>query len=371
MTMIKKILKFFLLTAIIVGCTTTNKSQKKINAGDLDEASSEPQAAQLRNLFEMNENGLGNKSLPLFREFQAKNPTSIYFQAARYGEAWSLEQTEALSEALQVYQSVMDLAKSQWPRLYARSLYRSSFVYETLGEDVKLVATLMEARGLREDLPPEVALAEVPSRLSMIYAKINRPEEAQKYLKEADQGLRRLLATQKISNEWLAQMYFQMGSLKLSSMNADNLTYFVQSQKTVQRYLLSSLSLNDSVWSEKSFKKITENYSLLWNQIESYKENSNTDSFDRIESRRQQFLILGEYLKMVSEALQLKPLDEQRMNIYQTKTFNFFEEAEKKTYDLLYSKFDRMSLTEEALRLNDIRRPGKVLVNDFFPNEKE
>ncbi len=367
---------FFLMLLIFIsgiytGCSSAPKAIQKIIVGDLDENSNEPQAAELRSLYEMNEKGQGSKSLTGFREFQSKNPNSIYFQAARFGEAWSLEQTEMLNEALQIYKSVMALSKTQWPRLYARSLYRSSFVYESLGEDVKVIATLVECRNLTQDLPPEIILAEVPSRLSMMYAKINRTEDSQKYLKEADRGLRQLLDTQKISSDWLAKIYFQMGSLKLSSMNADNLIYFIQSQKTVQRYLLTSISYNDSVWSEMALKKINENYSLIWAQIETYKENTKSDTYDRLENRRQQFLVLGEYLKMVSEALQLKPLDELRMNLFQVKTFNFLEEAEKKTYDLLYSKFDRMSLTEESLRLNDVQRPGKVFVHDLFPNEKE
>lgn len=371
----KKIVTLFTsLSLFAVGaCSSKPKviEIKKISAGDLDETSSEPQAAELRTLFEMNEKGLGERTLEHFRQFQIKNPSSIYFQAARFGEAWSLEQTEMLNEALQIYQSVMALSKPQWPRLYARSLYRSSFVYEALGEDVKLIATLVESRNLAEDLPAEAVLAEIPSRLSMIYSKINRTEDAQKYLKEADRGLRQLLATQKVSSEWLAKIYFQMGSLKLSSMSADNLPYFIQSQKTVQRYLLSSISYNDSVWSEMALKKMSENYAQIWAQIESYRETQKGSSFDRVENQRQQFYVLGEYLKMVSEALQLKPLDELRMNLYQVKTFSFLEEAEKKSYDFLYSKFDRMSLTEESLRLNDVKRPGKVFVNDFFPNEKE
>jgi len=355
------------------GCSSTPKSnvEKQTAEGDLDSSAKNSQADELQKLFEMNEKGLGAKSLNQFQEFQIQNPNSAYFQAARFGQAWSLEQTEMLNESLEIYQSVMALAKTKWPRLYARALYRSSFIYEALGDDVKLIAALIEAQSLRDDLPAEVALAEVPSRLSMIYAKINRTEEAQKYLKEADRGLRQLLATQKISSEWLAKIYYQMGSLKLSSMNTDNLSYFVQSQKTVQRYLLNALSFNDSVWSEMAFKKMSENYSLIWTQIENYKENLKVDSFDRLENSRQQFLVLGEYLKMVSEALQLKPLEELRMNSYQVKTFNFLEEVEKKSYDFLYSKFDRMSLTDESIRLNDVKRPGKVFVHDLFPNEKE
>lgn len=367
------ILYLFSINAVLLSftsCASKPKVEKKVAAGDLDDKSNDPAAEQLRELFILNENGQGKQTLSAFRDFQKQNPNSIYFQAARFGEGWSLEQTDAFDEALKIYNSVMSVSKLQWPRLYSRSLYRSSFIYEALGEDVKLIAALMEARNLIEDLPPEVVYTEVPSRLSMIYVKINQTEEAQKYLREADQGLKRLLATQVVSNQWLAKMYFQMGSLKLSSMNSENLAYYVQSQRVAQRYLLSSLSLNDTVWSELALKKLTENYSTLWTLIESYKENDKSDSFDRVEARRQQFLVLGDYIKLVSEALQLKPLEEQRMNPYQNKAFDFFEAVEKKSYDFLYSKFDRMSLTEESLHLNDVKRPGKVIVNDLFPNER-
>lgn len=345
--------------------------KKVLVFADLGTPSSEPEALELQPWLEANEKGKNTpEALVAFREFQEKHPQSIYLQTARFGEAWALELSDLPSESLEVYKSVMEASSGRLPQLYARALYRSHFNYEKLGQDVQVIAVLTECQRVSNDLPLEIALVEIPSKLSMIYAKMNQPSDSEKYLRQTEQGLRQLLTQEKPTNEWLARVYVQMGTVNVTQAQPENLESYLSGQKAVQRYLLQALNFNDPMWSDKAAGHIVQNYNLFWNQIQSYDKIKATDSYDQVAIVREQFQLTTLFSKMLNEALMLKPLDEQRMNPYQSKIYAFLESLDKKSYDYMYSKFDQMFLTPEAIELNSLKRPGKVEPVELFPNEK-
>ena len=374
-----------LALAWFCSCATATKQiqeiKKMLVLADLGTPTTDADFLELQPLMDMNEKGKSsNETLKAFREFQqiptpyeqnqTKRPQSLYLQTARFGEAWALEILDFPSESLELYHSVMQVSQGRLPQLYARSLYRSHFNYEKLGQEAQVIAVLKEAQSLSQDLPREIALVEIPSKLSMIYAKMNQPADSEIYLKQTEQGLRQLLTQEKPSNEWLARVYVQMGTVNMSQTHPENLESYLNGQKAVQRYLLQALNFNDPIWSDRAAKNIVQNYNSFWTQIQSYDKIQATDSYDQVAIVREQFQLTTLFSKMLNEALMLKPLDEQRMNPFQSKIFVFLETLDKKSYDYMYSKFDQMFLTPESLELNSIKRPGKVEPKELFPSEK-
>ena len=282
----------------------------------------------------------------LFRDFSARKPQSVFYQSAKMGEAQALLGMGNPQESADMYREIYLKTLKEQPNIAALALYNMSFAYEALGDDLKTVAALLDARRMSDHLPMETALSEVPAKLAAVYGRQGRDNEARIYLAEADKGITRVMEAKgsKLEKDWLAKTYFQMGSVSTNQLSADNFSDFVQGQKWVQVYLIKALKLEDPIWSQRSLEKLQEVYRDLYTHVES------------APSRSQQNELGADLLDLSDQAELYYPIAGQKPNKLETEFFKYIQEVRKKVEGHLYSGGETMPLTEESQRRNSIKR---------------
>lgn len=296
----------------------------------------------------------------LFTNFLSSHQQSKYFQAARLGQVQALQGLEKWSEAATIARDVYLQTLKYQPEIAAKALYRLSFSYDALGEDHRSIAALVDAKRLGKHLPPEIALAEIPARLAVAYAREGQERVALKYLNEAEQGIAQVLQNppQSLPADWLAKTYYQMGSVSMNQMSDETFSKFIRGQNLVQLYLIKSMGLNSSAWSQASLEELRENYRDLFNQVELAQKN-----------KEEQVRFGGELIDLVDRAELYRPIGAEKLNKYEADFYSYLREIRKKTEEVLYSTSETMALTEESKRLNSIKRPGRVKADSFLPQE--
>lgn len=272
--------------------------------------------------------------------FQSEYPYSLSLQKVRFLKGNALEELERWTEAEQTYKSISVISERNQPEISAMALYRLSYVYEALGDDQRVITTLFEAAKYVQYLPVEVVNAEIPSRLAMVYAKENNAKEATKWLAEADKGLKKTLDTRQepLTNEWLSQIYYNMGSISTHQLSVDNIMTIIQGQQAVQKYLIRALQYSDPTWSAKALAKLKSTYMDLWRAIENYPEPSGYEPLVAQKMKKdEQIRLAGPFSELLNEAELLRPGAEQKSNQYQTEFFNFLEELQTRVRSVLES----------------------------------
>lgn len=303
------------------------------------------------------------EALPHYQAFQHQYPQSVFYQAARLGEAQSLSGLEQWQEALEIYRDITLKTRIEQPKIAALAFYKMSFAWEALGDDLKTVAALLDAQRLGSYLPLETAVAEIPARLAAIYARQGREREAVAYLNEAEKGLEEVQnkkGTQYLLHEWRAKTYVQMGSVSTNQLAASTFTPFVRGQILVQTYLLRALRLNDKVWSPMAREILQRTYRDLFATIESQSE-----------SRELQLAMGAELLGLIDQADLYRPLPEQKMNTPEQDFFSFLTDVRKRTETLVYDNRELMGLTAESQSLNSLKRAGRVKSDALLPEEEK
>jgi tetratricopeptide (TPR) repeat protein len=277
-------------------------------------------------------------ALTTAEKFQSSYPYSLKLQRVRFLRATALEELGRWTEAAATYNAISAISEKNQPEISAMSIYRLSFVYEALGDDQRVITTLFEAAKYHKYLPPEVINAEIPSRLAMVYAKENNAKEAQKWLGEADRGLKKTLETriEALSNDWLAELYFNMGSISTQQLSNDNIITIIKGQAAVQKYLIRALQYNDPIWSAKALKKLKGTYMDLWKAIENSPEPSGYEPLVALKLKKDgQFQLAGPFSDLLKEAELYRPGAEQKSNQYQNEFFGFLEELQTRVRSIL------------------------------------
>lgn len=196
-------------------------------------------------------------------EFQRKNSASVFFQKSRLLLGRSLASQEKWLESLQVYREVVSSTRQTKPEIAALALYYSSFSHEALEDDSRVLASLLEAYSLRDQLPADKGLAEIPARLAVTYQRIGQDNEAAMYSRLAEQGLAQARAQSKegLNPQTLARIYFQMGSHIQRPLTEDTLQASIASFARGQIYLLKSVEVQADPWSAKSKEALLSSYS--------------------------------------------------------------------------------------------------------------
>lgn len=352
-------MKFYgiFLLIFFVGCAHLNRST---STESLSEQSVQ-EAAILKAQREL-ESGKVESALQMLRVFQNKYPQSIFFQSARLSEGEALERLSQPREALEVYRSIFFQTEAEHGEIAALALYRMAFAYEALGDDLKMVASLLDAKKRGDLLPIEIAAAQIPAKLAVAYARQNHFQESLAYLNDAEKGLSMVMSFKgkEIGPEWLAKIYFEMGSVSSNQLSLDNFDDFVRAQKVVQVYLLKSLKQNDPFWSARSLTRLQETYRDLDTQLGR-----------TVDNREVQIQLGGSFVDLMNQAELFRPLIDQPMNTYENKFYNFLSEIRKKTEIALYRGGEQLPLTEESQRLHSLKRPGQVQVESYLPEEKK
>ncbi|UOF00560.1 tetratricopeptide repeat protein [Bdellovibrio reynosensis] len=296
----------------------------------------------------------------LFRDFSGRKPQSVFYQSARLGEAQALDGAGKHQEAINLYREIWLKTQTEQPQISALALYQMASAYEAMGDDVKTIATLMDAKKMGQHLPPETVLAEIPARLAAVYARLGREKEAVQYLNEAESGMNRYLqsAGPNVKKEWIAKAYFQMGNITTNQLSEDNFEQVVNSQKVVQAYLIKALKANDPTWSARAEQKLTETFRDLNRQLEV------------LNGQQKRADLGGSLLELMDQAILYKPYEEQKQNQYEERFFRQLAEIRKQSEHALYSGGESMVLTTESQKLNSLKRESKLTIKPLLP-EKE
>ncbi|WP_413585694.1 tetratricopeptide repeat protein [Bdellovibrio sp. HCB274] len=354
----KKLISLFVLFSL-TGCSFfqmnrseegTLQSQRLLEEKDLNTAQ------------ESLKSGNFPEALKQFKLFQQTYPVSTYLQFSRIGEGQALEGQEEWFQAAAVYRDVILKTRNLQPDIAALASYRMSFCDEALGDDQKTIASLLDARGLRDSLPLTVGYAEIPARLAAAYSRVGREKEAIQYLNEAEKGIAKIRAeadATKLEKDWLAKTYYQMGSVSTNQLSTETFDGFVNSQTLMQIYLIKTLELNDSRWSPKALKQLAVIYGEMYLQVESVQQNPSLQAH-----------LGGALIHLIDRAELYRPITGQTLNSYQIEFFTLTNDVRSKTEGLLYQGHESMGLTEESKKLNSIKRSGRIKVETQLPEKK-
>lgn len=299
--------------------------------------------------------GQYQSALKQYRSYLQLQPQSQYFQAARAGEAEALEGLGQYTEALEIYRDVIKRTRQEFPDIAALALYRSSYSYEAAGNIEQAVSSLLDAQRLRKHLPVEVAEAEIPSRLGLLYAKLGQSEQARMFNQQALNGLERVREVRE-HQVWLAKTYYQMGMSSDNQISSDSLTQHMEALKWAQVYLLRAMKLNQDPWSERAYIHLKETYRAILLQIEGLSQ------MELLEKHG------GELLSLMRQAEMYRPLEtptNAEKNFYQD-----LVEIQKRADALLLGRRLKNPMTLESEVLHGIKREGKFDSDSQLPRQK-
>jgi hypothetical protein len=295
----------------------------------------------------------------LYGEFQTRFPNSVYFQKAQFGRAKALESLEQWSEAADLYRKTLEVTRSQQPGIAAQALYELSYCYENLGDEARVLASLKDALLLKNYLAPEQAEAEIPARLAASYNRMGQTKEAEQYFREADEGIRKVRASQsgEESAVWLARTYFHMGVFSTNQASLENLQANLDTLKMVQIFSLRSAEAHGEPWSKMSSQGLIANYRNLWNTIQQIPVNKAMDlGVAKREQLDRQVNLTGQLLTLINELRVYRAPERREESPEASDLFIFLNKLEKQAQNFLFSLGERNTLTPEAEKRGGLKR---------------
>ena len=202
-----------------------------------------------------------------FDRLLVAKPATELDLATTFNSGAAYEGMGQCDRAAERYREVARSATGKYPRMEAQALYRLSLAYECLNQNDKTVVSLLDARKRANELPMNVARAELPARLAAAYSRVGNRPMALKYFGEASQGLKDVLASgtsARAAKETVAKTLYAMGRLNAAQkrVEGDPLA-FVQSLSMQQPYLLQAIELRFPQWTRRASEDLTLAYENL------------------------------------------------------------------------------------------------------------
>jgi len=140
---------------------------------------------------------------------------------------------------------------------------RQSYAYECLGQNDKVIIALADVRRRQKVLPEDTAKAEVPARLAAAYARAGNRKEAERFFREALEGVKFLQLKYKDSillADRLSESLFFMGRSNVSEAEflRDPVSQ-VKGLELMQLYLLQAAEIGSAKWSgrrKRNFRQL-------------------------------------------------------------------------------------------------------------------
>lgn len=309
-----------------------------------------------------------------FKDYLKAHPVSVYTAHAYYGLARSLEFQEKWPEAIEVYRILAQQAKTLRPELSALAMYRLSYCYEALGDEIRTQATLMDAEAMGLHLPMAVREVEIPARKAASLLRRGDFQEARKLLIKLNESVPAVfnLAQSPNQNE-MSRVFLQIGTLSLRPLNEQNFLSYLDAFESLQSYLWRSWSLNQTPWSERAKEQVMSSYQTFWNRAQDLEigpRGLDASAAARVRAETQRKWI-GAILKMAG-ALKAYAGEENLEKTGATPGLSeFLAQIEKQGDAVLYGQQELLPLTLESKQLNSIKRPGTVNATPFFETERK
>lgn len=300
----------------------------------------------------------------LYSQFQTHFPSSIFYQQAQFGLARSLEEQGRWSEAAALYRLTIDATQERQKRIAAEALFELSFCYENLGDESRVLASLMDSLRMKDQLSPEQHLAEIPARLAASYQRMGLVKEAEEALKKAEAGISQVRAERanEASPQWLAQIYHRMGRFSTNQLSYENLQAHLDTLKMVQIFSLRSAEAQGEPWSGLAVQRLIENYRDFWNTIQQIPLNKamNVDAAKRERAERQ-IHFTGEFLALINDLRLFRMPDEKGSTDAVQSLFVYLDKIESQGKELLMSFAEKNILTLDAQKRQGIKQEGLKL----------
>jgi len=277
-------------------------------------------------------------------------------------------------KASEIYRQVARSAKSQ-PRIEVSALFRLGYVYECLGEDNKVVVSLVDVLRRSKHLDEDTARAELPARLAGAYARLGNRQEAEKYFKQALKGIQFLQAKHKESRQLadtLAQSLFLMGKPNVSDRDwKENPVRQLKGLALTQLYLLQAAELESPKWSRRAADTIMESYDLVWKNLDSFSAEDVSDPQARsLAIKRQKQELLREALRSM-RALKAQRIPRSQESMIIQNLFSDLENKERKVESQLTALGPYIPLSPEGEKISGLKRTGRVQSEKLSPLEKK
>jgi len=364
---IRSILIFSLV--FLTGCSLFSRKRQGSLAGSESAAtaakiSAEKQQVQMEfnNALALLDLGKFSEAGRKFKQILTKYPNTDLELLIVYNLGGALEGLKRCDRAVKRYRQVLQRSAGKFKKLEAKALLRMSYSYECVGDDAKVVASLLDLQKRGSFLGKEVSLAEIPARLAAAYSRLNNEYLAQSYFLKAQEGLKQLntnFRTPGKKRELLARTLFHMGSMQKHSLESMTTKSFLESQKYLQNYLLMSVELNDVRWSPRSAEEILEGYDKIFAKIKQ-EEPSSTDEVDIRKARTRQ-LNLAQGAIGNLRSLQLQRFQQRQEPVIISSLFERIKQTEQK-FEVEMARVTRgTNLTKEALERDALKLPGRVL----------
>lgn len=306
-----------------------------------------------------------------FREYDTEWTYTIYQLRARIGVARALHGQGRPTLAIPIYNEVIETSVERYPEVTALASFYLSFSHDMLGDEVKTLTALKDAEKLSSYLKSEISLAEIPARLAAYYNRHHDEFMAREYYRSAEQGMSRIYAAgNETAKAEKAKTYLLMGRLNSTQADAESFDRLVGSLSMTQVFLLRSIELNHSKWSEVATKELMQNYSDLWNSILSFTHDTETDfSLAKSQSVEKRITAINLILKDIEI---LKPYQSVSLANQNTKKiFSFLDQLTQNGQQVILSSAEQSPMTEEAKKRQSLRRDYLIKSEPLFDSEKK
>lgn len=282
----------------------------------------------------------------VFDHLLVAKPASEIDLLTTYNSGAAYEGLNQCGKAAERYREVVRSSAGKYSRLESQALFRLSLMYECLGQDVKTVTALLDARRRGKNLPIEVARAELPARLAAAYSRLGNRAKAVEYFQQASEGLKVILAdgtSSRKQKETLGRTLYYMGRLSPSQRNAegDGISY-LQSLSMQQPYLLQAIEVAPPTWARKANDDLFVAYDNMLR--------FNPQNHDH----RHEYLVRA--LQVINELRKIRMPD---AGPQEDAVFAHLDKTERHIQNELATVAETTRLTPEAQKREGLRRQGR------------
>jgi tetratricopeptide (TPR) repeat protein len=302
-------------------------------------------------------------------ELLKKYPTTRWLPSVYYNLGLSYESLNRTEDAVVQYKKVIEFFQGVHVRDEADGLYRLSICFEKLGQDDKIVLTLLQLQESAYLLPREVAQTEVPARLAAAYARLGREADSRALYEKVEASLKKLRRL-KIEGDlatWYPKALYSMGRLPLikKDISAENYKNYLAPLGEAQGWLLRAAESGDPVWADKATKDLSGALNEAWQKIEQVPMNPNeTDRLLALKTRQDQQRAMAADLDTVLSRLKLErlpPLPYETEAPGVTEVFKLVSHLQMNVDHLLGTRDVQDDKTSEAKSREGLRGDGKLL----------
>ncbi|MDZ4676275.1 MAG: outer membrane protein assembly factor BamD [Oligoflexia bacterium] len=249
-----------------------------------------------------------NKFNQLLNDF----PSTRWLSGAYYNLGLAYEGQTKHAEAAEKYKKVIEFYQGVHTRDEADALYRLSICYEYIGDDTKMVLTLLELDTHSEFLNRNTGNVELPARLAAAYARMGNLAEAKVYYSRAELGLKKLRRVRLTEDTlvWLPKTLYSMGKLAplRSDFTDEDFKNYVGTIERSQSWLLRASELGGNEWSKKAAAELTTGYNDAWNFIANFPVPDGSDKLQALKIQQQKQKSMSEALDRVLDKIKVERL---------------------------------------------------------------